>query len=256
MFLLCLQSTHKKCLIKCYNHNRKFCTRNYRLLEKYNQNKFSSIVCLKEGMPNGMHSKKDIYTNEKCTSGKKIQLNGSSIKNAKDHKKNMKNKSNIFETNKYSYLEKKIFKELDYENYLKNNRTISDKLYQKIICKKYRLRSFLPLLLFSLLSISLILDYSCSLGLAKGLIRLVSACYGDNKWVSTLGHLLKTTSPFKEFFMVLDSNKKVVNIYVTSLFRTSIYLIAYLMLGVTFILMILYYHKKIKKYEKIKFRNR
>ncbi|SBT85645.1 fam-l protein [Plasmodium malariae] len=249
-------STHNRSLVKFYNHDKKLFTRNYRLLEKYKKNMDAGIICLKEEIQSGVNDKNDISYYEKCILEKKKQSNENLPRNARRYKKNVKNKSCILVTKKCSYLEKKIFKELDYVDFLKNNRTISDKFYKKIIFKKRKLRFFLPLSLLLLLSVSIILDYSCSLGLAKGLIRIVSACYGGKKWVSTLGDWLKKTSPFNEIFKVIKSNGKDANLYVTSLFRTSIYCICFLMLGIAIILGVVYYHKKVKKYEKIKFRKR
>ncbi|KAI4835525.1 hypothetical protein MKS88_004735 [Plasmodium brasilianum] len=70
-------------------------------------------------------------------------------------------------------LKKKIFKEFDYEYFFKNNSTISDNVYKKIIFKKCGLRFALPLLLFLVLALSLILDKFCGYGLTYGFLKVI-----------------------------------------------------------------------------------
>ncbi|SCP02956.1 fam-l protein [Plasmodium malariae] len=263
-------STHNKSLDKLHNHNRKLYARNYRSLEKYKQNKDSCIVHLMEQIPNAVNDKQDISNNEKASLVKKNYSNGSSPRSARGLQKNMKNKSCIFETKKYSHLEKKIFKELDYVDFLRRNKTLSDRIYKKIMLKKCRLRFALPLLLFLLLSISFILDYSCSLGLVRGLFQAIVYFLPDK--VPNIGNLaskqinaaLKSisdalrSSPLHGLFdnvVVLESGAKA-NYCVQSFFNFLIYFIPFFILGVILILAIAYYHKKVKKYEKIKFRKR
>lgn len=50
-------------------------------------------------------------------------------------------------------MEKEIFKELDYIDFLKEKRTVSNKTYKKITLEKYGLSIILLLLLFFLLLI-------------------------------------------------------------------------------------------------------
>ncbi|SBS96189.1 hypothetical protein PMALA_051930 [Plasmodium malariae] len=108
--------------------------RTYRLLEKCKQGDVSNIVVLKHVIPNGeLEDKTDISNNEKGDKRKYKQLNRSSFSNVEQNKHSKKNKSYIFETKKYSHLEKKIFKELDYLDFIKNNNTISDKVYKKFL---------------------------------------------------------------------------------------------------------------------------
>ncbi|SBS96085.1 hypothetical protein PMALA_051100 [Plasmodium malariae] len=95
------------------------------------QDKDSSIMYLKEQIPRGVDDKNNIYNNEKMNSGTNKQTNGNSTNNKRDHKKVKKNKSSTFETKKYSHFEKKIFKDLDYVDFLQNNKTISEKLYKR-----------------------------------------------------------------------------------------------------------------------------
>ncbi|SBT01430.1 Plasmodium exported protein (Pm-fam-a like), unknown function [Plasmodium malariae] len=233
---------------------------------KYKRDKVSTTVCLKEEIQNELHDKKDITNNEKWDEDKKKQSSGSSSMSTRGHKKNEKNKSCIFETKKYSNLEKKIFKELDYVDFLRNNKTISDNIYKKIMRKKCSLRIVLPLLLLLFLLISLILDLSNSFGLVKGLCKILNL-YASTNWYSSL-HLFLKKSPLNWLFKSGDKLKYKVSdaannvnfvqdyTYVYQFFDFLIYVIPFIILGVTIILGVIYYHNKVKKYEKIKFRKR
>ncbi|KAI4839262.1 fam-l protein [Plasmodium brasilianum] len=76
--------------------------KNYRLLEKYEQDIDSNIIELKEEMPNNnIKMKNDIsYNNEEASKVKKNQSNRNLSKYARRHKKNKKNKSSIFKEKK------------------------------------------------------------------------------------------------------------------------------------------------------------
>ncbi|KAI4833795.1 uncharacterized protein MKS88_000215 [Plasmodium brasilianum] len=261
-------SMHSKSLDNLDNHSRKLYSRNYRSLAKYKQDKDMCIVHLMEQIPNGVNDKQDMSNNEKASLEKKNYPNASSQRSSRGLKKNMKNNSCIFETKKYSHLEKKIFKELDYVDFLRSNKTLSDRIYKKIMLKKCRLRFALPLLLFLLLSISFILDYSCSFGLVGGLFNAIVYFLPDkvsnigklaskqiNKALKSISDALRS-SPVHGLFdnvVVLPSGAKA-NYCVQSFFNFLIYFIPFFILGVILILGIAYYHKKVKKYEKIKFR--
>ncbi|SBS96130.1 Plasmodium exported protein (Pm-fam-a like), unknown function, partial [Plasmodium malariae] len=178
--------TFKKYLDENYKAVKKLDTRIYRLLTKYRKNINSCILGLREVIPYNVENEKtNICNNLKRGISKNSKSNGCSLNNEESHKLDKKSKSCIFETKKYSRLEKKIFKELDYENFLKNNRTISDKLYKRIVLKKYGLRLRLPLLLFFFLLLSLILDYSGGIGLLRGLREVLNA-FAPGFW-KTLG---------------------------------------------------------------------
>ncbi|SBT00959.1 hypothetical protein PMALA_079140, partial [Plasmodium malariae] len=113
-----------------YKHSNKLNIRNYRLLSKCKHNKDTFILGLNEvNSNNGMNEKKDIYNNEHIFAKLKRKPNRSSSNNMEFSKKGKKNKSCIFETKKYSRMEKKIFKELNYLDFLKNNRTIRVEYY-------------------------------------------------------------------------------------------------------------------------------
>ncbi|SBS96252.1 Plasmodium exported protein (Pm-fam-a like), unknown function [Plasmodium malariae] len=239
--------------------------RSHRLLAKCNHKKDSSMVGLKFFPYNEAIEKKDM-TVEETSKAKNKYSNRSSSKPTKDHKQITRNKSNIFETKKYSNLEKKIFKELDYFDFLEKNRTISNKVYQQTIFKKYRLRIFAPVALILLLSILIILDRFFSYGLKSMFIKIVSLCHGRG-WYGPL-HKYLESSNFSWLFKsvgeviymkvqktaqgALENVKGYV--YVESFLGYLVYIIPLIILGVTLILGILYYHKKVKKYQKIKFR--
>ncbi|SBS99391.1 PIR Superfamily Protein, partial [Plasmodium malariae] len=257
-------------------HSNKLNIRNYRLLSKCKHNKGTFIVGLNEvNSNNRMNEKKDIYNNEQIFAKLKINPNRGSSNNMEFSKKGKKNKSCVFETKKYSRMEKKIFKELSYLDFLKNNRTIRNNTYQKIIRKKYGFRITLPILFVLLLCILLILDLYANCGLIRGLFKIlniiattattVGSTTTDGvkplqKFLNPLHQWLKK-SPFGSFFksaaQVADGASKS-NIdkhsYITGFFGFLIYFLPIFIIGVTCILGIFYYHKKVKKYEKIKFR--
>ncbi|SBT86087.1 fam-l protein [Plasmodium malariae] len=277
-------SRQSKSLVECYNQHRRLYAKNYRLLAIYKQDKDSSIVYLKKEIPNRVNNINDIVNNEKYSSGKTKQLNGGSQGNKRRHKKDMKNKTCIFETKKYSHLEKTIFKELDYVDFLKNNKTISDKIYKKIMIKKCGLRVALPILLFFVLAVSFILDNFCGCGLTRGLLKvivLISPAVGVTELqnypyfqgIENLSRIFKenaspalatfymwlTKSPLKRFTQVLLENsrtREVRNYCVSGFLGFLIYFVPIFILSIILISGLVYYHKKVKKYEKIKFRKR
>ncbi|SBT85484.1 fam-l protein [Plasmodium malariae] len=257
--------------------------RNYRLLTKYIHDKNSIITGLKEDVPyNKLNKKKDISNNEKWETGKKELSSRCFSRNMGVDKKAMKNKSCIFKTKKYSHMEKKIFKELDYQNFLKKNRTITDKTYKKIIIKKYGLRLGIPVLLFLFFLIVFIVDFS--LGFSKTNVSWERSFLGlwphlkeltndENGWLSTALKWLKEKSPglwqhygateqTSSTLCQLCSSVKGNGVKISEqcilgqLFGYIFYFVPFIILGVTFISWIIYYHKKVKKYEKIKFRKR
>ncbi|SCN12540.1 fam-l protein [Plasmodium malariae] len=275
-------SRHNKSFFECDKHLSKLYARNYRLLAKYKQDKDSSIVCLNEQIPNGVNNKIAIANNEKYAERKKEQSNGILPTNARSHRKDTKSKSCIFETKKYSHLEKKIFKELDYADFLKNNITISDKIYKKIIFKKCILRFALPLLLFLVLALSFILDKFCGYGLTYGLLKvivLISPVVEVRQLsnISYLKHIndisklyTKPASPalvhlydilnrpsLKWFTKVLvKESGKNINYCVRYFLGFLIYFVPLFILGIILISAVFYYHKKVKKFERIKFRKK
>ncbi|KAI4833973.1 fam-l protein [Plasmodium brasilianum] len=263
------KNTFNKYLEEMHNFGIKMDGRNYRLLEKNSQNKLSRSVRLMQQLPNnGIREKNDTSYYEMGVARQMNLSNRALSKDEEDNKQSMKNKTCIFETKKYSHLEKKIFKELDYIDFLKRNRTISDKVYKKIILKKYGLRHALPLLIFVLLLISLILDYSCSYGIKRWLFKALKLLSPDwfknlHKFLRTsyLGNFLKSMGKAVTKTVTTNGGKsKTVKIitesYVSSFMIYLIYVLPFIILGSTLVLAIIYYHKKVKKFEKIKFRKR
>ncbi|SBT87042.1 fam-l protein [Plasmodium malariae] len=250
IFLTCIYQfyndvrTFNKLSYGNHKHGIEVHIRIYRLLVKNKFHKDSRVMGLKEKASNIKENEnKDTCNNEKGTSAKKEYLCGNLSKNNGCHKQPMKSKSFIFETKKCSYMEKKIFKELDYMEYLKNNRTIRDKTYNKIIRKKYGFRIALPLLLFSLVSLLPILDLLLGVTIEDLLLvktGLFSVSSEGSKTLTAKVSILSflTNSVLKYVWCII------------------IYCLPFIILGVIFILMIVYHHKKFKKFEKIKFKKR
>ncbi|SBT01571.1 Plasmodium exported protein (Pm-fam-a like), unknown function [Plasmodium malariae] len=194
-------SKFKKYIDENCNVIRKLDVRTYRLLTNYKQDNNSCNKVLKETtLYNVENEEKYIYNNEKGDKGKKRKLYGCSLSNEGNHKLDVKNKYCIFETKKYSYLEKKIFKELDYENFLKNNHVISDKFYKRIMLKKCGLRIAIPLLLFLILSISLILDLFVGYGFVNMLRNLLKNLVDENYYNTIAQNFYNAVGPLANFF--------------------------------------------------------
>ncbi|SBS99103.1 Plasmodium exported protein (Pm-fam-a like), unknown function, partial [Plasmodium malariae] len=261
-----------------YKFHRKIYSRNYRLLSKYKQNKDSIITGLKKDISNNeVDEGKDICNNENERTGKKELSNKCSTRNIDIDKKFIKNKYCMFETKKYSNMEKKIFKELDYENFLKNNKTISDKTYKKIITKRYSLRLAIPVLLFLLLLILFVVDFS--LGFSTNEVSWKGGLFGFSDFISNIdtekGFLstvikwLRDNTPgFWQHYRKTAGTSVICNLcnaaekkldlkcILGQLFGYIIYFVPFIIFGVTFISWIIYYHNKVKKYNKLKSKKR
>ncbi|SBS95552.1 Plasmodium exported protein (Pm-fam-a like), unknown function [Plasmodium malariae] len=243
--------------------DRKSETRNYRLLAKYKQDKYSNALGLKEEMTNNeMKKNKDISNNMEGYTGKRKHSNGSPSEFKGNCKSYMKKNKCMFETKNYSYFEKKIFKEMDFMDFLKNNRTITNKSYRKIIRKKCVLIFVLPLLMFFLLSVLPIVDLSWGsvdgkkgLWDAIGFSDILKEWGGSSGWLNAVYTSLKEATWF--WRSIGDASEKISELLVLGrLFRILIYGLPFLILGITFISRVVYYHRKVKKYERIKFRQR
>ncbi|SBS93698.1 hypothetical protein PMALA_040690 [Plasmodium malariae] len=149
-------------------------------------------------------------------------------------------------------------------DFLKNSTTISNKTYKKLVRKKYGLRIVLPLLLFLLLLTVFIADLSVgyafeSDGGSWGLIGLTEYLKTLTKqniaWLNTFLEWLKDNLPWLLACPNLNTGTHKA-CFLGPIFGILIYFIPFVILGVTFILAIFYYHKKVKKYEKIKYRKR
>ncbi|SBS99969.1 Plasmodium exported protein (Pm-fam-a like), unknown function [Plasmodium malariae] len=203
-------SSHNSAYCKKNNNISKLVIKNYRLLAKYKKDKYSNFIQLKEEAPGiAVKKEKDIYINEGRMTGKKKQQNGSSMNNLRGHKHPSKSKSYTFETKYYSNMEKKIFKELDYEDFLKNNKTVSNKTYTKLIRKKYGLRLALPLILFLLLFITLITDLLWSCGIARGLSEILNKINPADNWRINLREWLLKTPPFSWLLKSAENVRKI-----------------------------------------------
>ncbi|SBT85841.1 fam-l protein [Plasmodium malariae] len=238
-------------------------TRSYRLLEKCKKDMDPRIVCLKEVTSKGMNKTNYISNNEKMLNGRSKQLNGSLSRSSACHKQNIKNNSCVF-AKKCSSIEKKIFKELDFIDFLKKNSTISNKTYKKVISKKYGLRIATPALLFCLLLILVIVDFSLGISIEKSLpISLASwdpLEVSKAQWFMNIFNEIKKLDWFWKSQLWTTSERAAGSINKAELLGRFcgilIYFLPFLILCVVFILALVYYHKKVKKYEKIKFKKR
>ncbi|SBT85468.1 fam-l protein [Plasmodium malariae] len=272
---ICYFTNNANIFSKFFDENykvvRKLDTNIYRSLAKYKQYKDLNNIGLKNGMQNnGDFINENIYSCEKLAKNKSNLSNDSPSKNSRGHKQDKKNKSCVFETKKYSNLEKNIFKELDYMDFLKENRTISNKNYRKIICKKYGLRFALPVLILLLLLTVFIVDLTLGIVQEQSLWALIGFDKAQlKKLVEPLGFILTPLSKLSGFFKhstwggmdECSSCKDAANAVskeciLGQLFGYLVYVIPFFILGVAVISKVIYYHKKVKKYEKIKFRKR
>ncbi|SBS91905.1 Plasmodium exported protein (Pm-fam-a like), unknown function, partial [Plasmodium malariae] len=237
----------------------------YRLLSKCKQDRDSSIVNLIEKIPNNkVNEKKCISNSAKSFTTKNKPSNGNSLRSLTCQKQDIKNNSYILEKKKCSYIEKKIFKELDFENFLKNNKTISNRMYKKAMRKKYGLRIATPVLFFLLLLILMIVDISLGLSIKKSL--LITLVEWDplevlnETWFLSIFQKVQNSEWFwkSPFWEVATSSTEAAkkNGLLGRLIGVPMYFLPFLILGVTFIFAILYYHQKVKKYENIKFKKR
>ncbi|SBT85637.1 fam-l protein [Plasmodium malariae] len=261
-YIYIYMSTFNKYLDENYIYSRKIHGTTYRILSKYKQDKYSNALGLKEEMTNnGMTKKKDISNDMEGYTGKRKHSNGSPSEFKGNCKSYMKKNKCMFETKNYSYFEKKIFKEMDYMDFLKNNKAISKTSYRKIIRKKCVLLFVLPLLMFFLLSVLPIVDLSWGLVDGKGLWDAIGFSnalkeWGKNGWLKTVYESLKDV--VQGFWRSIgETTETISELHVLlRLFRILIYGLPFLILGITFISRIVYYHRKVKKYERIKFRQR
>ncbi|KAI4840245.1 hypothetical protein MKS88_001603 [Plasmodium brasilianum] len=264
-------SMFNKYIDENYEYAGKLDSITYRLLAKYKKDNDSYVLCLKGDLPNNIvNEKRDVTYNDSVVVAKNKQICRNALNNSAGHKQDKRSKSCVFETKRYSHMEKKIFKELDYMDFLQNSRTISDKIYKKIIFKKFALRLVLPVMLFLLLSLSLSLDFYGGYGLRGGLFKILNL-YAGNLWYNSFHNWLKSSflSSFTESMgkvkntwvkKTLSEGEKRTLIdgsdYVFGFISFLIYFSTFFILGFTIISAVFYYHKKVKKYEKIKFRKR
>ncbi|KAI4833667.1 fam-l protein [Plasmodium brasilianum] len=252
LFILLPWSSLNKNLVEKCNHCRKINSRNYRLLEKYKQYKDSSVIDFRAEMPNNIVKKKKyIYNNNsnKGTKRKHKHSCKSSISTEEYGKNVKKNKCGKPKTKEYFDFEEKIFKKLDYEDYLKNIKTIEYKEYKKLSCKKRRVRISL-LLLVILVLILPILDLSLEKfidGGLLGLLELLSPVEAKGGGVASGVEGALNTLLSKSSWGMLEK------ISASTIF---FYCVPFLIFVVIFIFGMIYYYRKVLKYENIKFRKR
>ncbi|SBT87285.1 fam-l protein [Plasmodium malariae] len=197
---------------------------------------------------------KEISNNEKGVTKKRNNQIEYSLKNEGVYKESTRNKYSIYETEKYSLLEKKILEEMDYMNFLMNNRTIGRETYKEIIRKKYVVRLVLPLLSFLLLLTSLMLDLYGNCGIINWLLNL-SYIEFSYRWAESVKNFISRYHLERLIRTVcMMTNDAMMNYVLRNLFGTLIYLISFFILGGRLISSFFYFNKKVKKYENILFR--
>ncbi|KAI4839602.1 fam-l protein [Plasmodium brasilianum] len=244
-----LKPLNKNLYEKC-NLCRKINTRNYRLLAKYKQDSDSCIENFKrEIQHNKVKQNKCLSNNKKGSNRSLRQLCKSSLYIQEYDKNVKKNKCAIPKTKKYSNFEEKIFKELDYKDYLIKINIIEDKEYKKISRKKLRIRTALILLFFLVLIVP-ILDLSLEKFTKGGLLGLLGLLYPSSSEGQTLG-----TNVQGHLFTLLSATgmEKIKVIFASPIL---LYCVPFLIFVVIFILGMIYYYKKVIKYENMKFRKR
>ncbi|SBS98994.1 Plasmodium exported protein (Pm-fam-a like), unknown function [Plasmodium malariae] len=177
---------------KC-NLRRKLNTINYRLLVIYKKDRDSFTTNFKKEIPNDEVKERNYICNcKKGTYGKHKPLCRSSLYIEVFGKNTKKNKSCIPKTKKYPNFEKNIFRELDYNDYLKNIKEIEDKEYKKVARKKRVIRVVLLLLFILVLTVPILdlLLEKCVTGGLLGTLGLLSLTKIDS--VYSLEGLLST----------------------------------------------------------------
>ncbi|SBT00415.1 Plasmodium exported protein (Pm-fam-a like), unknown function, partial [Plasmodium malariae] len=230
---------------------RKLNPKSYRLLAKNNEDKNYFIVNFNEETPhNKVAQKKCITNNKKGTNGKQKSSNSSSLYIEEYNRNNEKSKPGISKEKKYFNFEKKIFKELDYKDYIKNVKIIDDKEYKKISRKKRRIRIALLLLFFFVLILP-ILDLSLEKLKCGGLMGLLGLLNSKNENVSGI-RTFDVEGGLITLFNIGEFGASKAITLSTILF----YCLPLLIFVVIFIVYMVYYNKKVIKYENVKFTKR
>ncbi|SBS93668.1 Plasmodium exported protein (Pm-fam-a like), unknown function [Plasmodium malariae] len=234
---------------KC-NFFRKLNTRNYRLLTKHKHDKDSCIAKFKEETPNNeVKEKRYISNNKRGTDGKHKPSYRRSLY-IREYDRNVeKNKCVIPKTKKYFDFERKIFKELDYEDYVKNCKIIEYKEYKKILCKKRRIQIALILLVILVLILP-ILDLSLETFIDGGLLGSLELLSPVN---STGGGVASGVQGSLITLLCQSNWGMLQKISASTLF---FYCVPFFIFVVIFILVMIYYYKKVISYENIKFKKR
>ncbi|SBS96929.1 Plasmodium exported protein (Pm-fam-a like), unknown function [Plasmodium malariae] len=227
--------------------NRKLNIINYRLLAKYKPSKDSYSVKFEDELPhNRVKQNKCVTTNKKGANVKHKISRLSSLYTEEYCKNNKKNKPDISKTKKYSNFEKQIFKELDSKDYLKNIKEIEDKEYKKLSRKKRRIRIVFVVLFFFVLIVP-ILDLLLENFVTGGLLGSLNLIYLSK---------IDGSESVKGLFSTLFDIDKWGNSDKIRASTVFIYCLPFLIFVVIFILGMIYYYKKVIKYENIKFKKK
>ncbi|SBS92059.1 Plasmodium exported protein (Pm-fam-a like), unknown function [Plasmodium malariae] len=235
---------------KKYKPGRTINGRSYRLLSKCKQDKDINISEIKEGMSNnGFNKKKNICNNIKENTERHRHSHKGSLYFEGYSKKTQKNQYSIPKTKKYSYFEKQIFRELDYKDSLKNYKIINYKEYEKLIRRKRGIKIVLISLLILLLIIP-ILDFSLRHFLQKDLLELSGLLTVNIPLKSSYGGIVEG------YMSSLFSNIELEHSTISLISNIFLYCLPIFILVVIFILGMVYYYRKVIKYENIKFRKK
>ncbi|SBT85739.1 Plasmodium exported protein, unknown function [Plasmodium malariae] len=124
--------------------------KNVRLLEECEGKNDSNFIESKEEITNDEEYDKKVTTNKRKGIKKtNIQSERSSLYKKEFDKQYKKQKKLIYRGKKLSHFERNFFKKLDYIDFIKKKPSISNKTYQKFVCKKIGHKIFLPTLVIS-----------------------------------------------------------------------------------------------------------
>ncbi|SBT85557.1 fam-m protein [Plasmodium malariae] len=148
-----------------YKLDIKLVRRQYRILVKYKQNKYSKFADLKEDMSNKVkYEKKDSYDKENVLKSKNRKFNKGLLNKAQYYTEFIDYRNGMFD-GKHFHFEKKWIKKKDYDDYIEKNKRIGDIALKKIKFRKYRY-GIAMLFFFFLLGIGL--SISCKFEKTSG----------------------------------------------------------------------------------------
>ncbi|KAI4841583.1 fam-m protein [Plasmodium brasilianum] len=136
IFLFNHNNLFNKSLGKDSNSWEKLDKASCRLLAKYNNDKDSNVLVLKDLPYNGEHEKMIITNNERRNKGKNKQSIKSLLNKAQYYTEVIDYNNGMFD-GKHFHFEKKWIKKRDYDNFLKRNRRICNISLRKIRFRKY-----------------------------------------------------------------------------------------------------------------------
>ncbi|SBS96412.1 Plasmodium exported protein (Pm-fam-a like), unknown function [Plasmodium malariae] len=123
---------------------------NVRLLEECEGKNDSNFLESEEKITNNEEYDKNVTTKKRKEIKKtNIQSKRSSLYKKEFDKQYNKQKKLIYRGKKLSHFERNFFRKLDYIDFIKKKSSISNKTYQKLVCKKIGHKIFLPTLVFT-----------------------------------------------------------------------------------------------------------